>query len=87
MAKIEIDGKQYDTDHISDQAKQALGAVQFTQMEIQRLQAQLAAMQTANMTYARGLKEALEQAEAQPAATPSAPDKPLSFSGDTLKFS
>ena len=87
MAKFEIDGKQYDTDHISDQAKKALGAVQFTQMEIQRLQAQLVAMQTANMTYAQGLKQALEQSGAQPAATPSAPDKPLSFSGDTLKFS
>ena len=87
MAKFDVDGKEYDTDHISDKAKQALGAVQFTQMEIQRLQAQLAAMQTANMTYAQGLKQALEQAGAQTAATPSAPEKPFNFSGDTLKFS
>ena len=84
MAKFDVDGKEYDTDHISDKAKQALGAVQFTQMEIQRLQAQLAAMQTANMSYVRGLKEALEQGGGQP--TPSTSENPFAFRGDTLKF-
>ncbi len=61
MAKFTIDGKEYDTDHLSDEAKNALGALQFTEVEIQRLQAKLAAMQTARMAYANGLKQALEK--------------------------
>ena len=79
MAKITIDNKEYDTDALSDDAKKALGALQFTEMEIQRLQAQLAAMQTARMVYANGLKQALEKSNS------AVPD--LSKMGDTIQFS
>lgn len=74
MAKINIDGKEYDTDTLSDEAKNALGALQFTEVEIQRLQAKLAAMQTARMAYANGLKQALEKSAAP------------QFTSETLKF-
>ncbi len=79
VAKITIDNKEYDTDTLSDDAKKALGALQFTEMEIQRLQAQLAAMQTARMVYANGLKQALEKSSS------TTPD--FSQMGGTIKFS
>ena len=79
MAKVTIDGKDYDTDTLSEEAKNAIGALQFSEMEIQRLQAQLGAMQTARMVYANALKQALEKSGS---ATPD-----LSKMGDTIQFS
>jgi hypothetical protein len=78
MAKINIDNKEYDTETISDEAKKALGALQFVEMEIQRLQATLAAMQTARMVYANGLKLALQNGNA---------GAPVSIANDTIQFS
>ncbi len=79
MAKIKIDDREYDTDSLSEEAKNALGAVQFTDSEIQRLQAKLAALQTARMAYASGLKHALEKQSST---------NPLSMiKGDTIQFS
>ena len=78
MAKINIDNKEYDTDTISDEAKNTLGALQFTEIEIQRLQARLAAMQTARMAYANSLKQALENGNTKP---------PVSVANDTIQFS
>ena len=80
MPKITIDNKDYDTDTLSDESKQLLGLLQFTEVEIQRLQAKLAAMQTARMAYINGLKQALEKGVA-PAPTPQ-----ISLSGDTIQF-
>jgi len=79
MAKITIDNKEYDTDTLSDEAKNALGALQFSEMEIQRLQAKLAAMQTARMVYANGLKQALEKGVNS--------GSNISLKGDTIQFS
>ena len=79
MATITIDGKEYDVDKLSDEAKNQLGALQFSDAEIQRLQAQLAMMQTARVAYANALKIALEKGAA---AAPS-----ISLAGDTIQFS
>jgi hypothetical protein len=76
MAKITIDNKEYDTDALSDEVKGNLAAMQFTDAEIQRLQAKLAAMQTARSAYARAVQEGLD-------------GKPSPFadiSGDTIQF-
>ncbi len=78
MAKITIDGKEYDTDALSDDAKKALAALQFAEMEMQRLQAKLAAMQTARIAYANGLKQALESGKVK---------APVSLVNDTIQFS
>lgn len=83
MAKITIDNKEYDTDHMSDEAKNSLGALQFTEVEIQRLQAKLAAMQTARMVYASGLKQALDKPQ-QPNPAPASVGH---FAGETIQFS
>ena len=70
MTTINIDNIDYDTDKLSDEAKAQLVSLQFCDQELQRLQAQAAAIQTARMTYAKALQSAL-------------PAMPL---GDTLKF-
>ena len=70
MTTINIDNIEYDTDKLSDDAKAQLVSLQFCDQELQRLQAQAAAMQTARMAYAKALQSAL-------------PAMPTS---DTLKF-
>ena len=70
MTTINIDNIEYDTDKLSDEAKAQLVSLQFCDQELQRLQAQAAAIQTARMAYAKALQSAL-------------PAMPTS---DTLKF-
>ena len=60
MPNIKIDGKDYDTDSLSDEAKKQLSNLQFTQSEIMRLQSQLALAQTAPAAYTNALKLELE---------------------------
>ena len=59
MTTITIDNKEYDFDKLSDEAKAQLVSLQFCDQELQRLQAQAAAYQTARMAYAKALNEAL----------------------------
>ena len=70
MTTINIDNIEYDTDKLSDDAKAQLVSLQFCDQELQRLQAQAAAIQTARIAYAKALNDAL-------------PPMPA---GDTLKF-
>ena len=70
MTTINIDNVEYDTDKLSDDAKAQLVSLQFCDQELQRLQAQAAAIQTARMAYAKALQSAL----------------PAMPAGDTLKF-
>lgn len=59
MPKITIDGKDYDTDKLSDDAKAQLVSLQLTDKEISRLKIQLAIAQTARNAYAKALQELL----------------------------
>ena len=59
MAIIKIDNKDYDTDHLSDEAKNQMANIQVTDQEIQRLQVRLAIAQTARNAYAQALSAAL----------------------------
>jgi hypothetical protein len=70
MTTIKIDNVEYDTDKLSDEAKAQLVSLQFCDQELQRLQAQAAAIQTARMSYAKALQAAL----------------PTATVGDTIKF-
>lgn len=56
---ITIDGKKYDADKLSDEAKTQLVNVQACDGELQRLQVQTAIAQTARTVYAQKLQEAL----------------------------
>lgn len=60
MAKITIDDKEYETDDMSEDARAQLVSLQFVNSEIPRLQAKLAAMQTAANAYSIALGKALE---------------------------
>jgi len=71
MSHITIDGKTYELDSLSNEAKAQLASLQFVDAELARLQAQAAALQTARMAYAKALQEAL----------------PAQITGDTIKFS
>ena len=82
MAKITIDGKDYDTDTLSDEVKGNLSAMQFTDVEIQRLQAKLAAMQTARMAYARAVQEGLNNV----ASSAQVVSPKIDLSGDSIQF-
>ena len=59
MTTINIDNIEYDTDKLSDEAKAQLVSLQFCDQELQRLQAQAAAIQTARIAYSNALKELL----------------------------
>jgi len=59
MPTINIDNVDYDTDNLSDEAKQQLQMLQVTEAEIGRLKVQLAIAQTARIAYANALKTAL----------------------------
>lgn len=61
MAIIKIDNKDYDTDQLTDEAKNQLANVQLTDQEIKRLQVLLAITQTARNAYAKALTAALAQ--------------------------
>lgn len=71
MTTIKVNNIDYDIDTLSKEAKDLLVSLQFCDQELQRLQAQAAALQTARQTYAKALQAAL-------------PTEPI---GDTLKFS
>ncbi len=59
MPTVKIDGKDYDSESLSVEAKSQLTSLQVTDAEIQRLQIQLAIAQTARNAYATALKTAL----------------------------
>lgn len=59
MPTIKIDNIDYDLDSLSAEAKAQLQSIQFVDQELARLQAQVAAMQTARNAYVNSLKAAL----------------------------
>jgi len=60
MASVTIDGKEYNLDDLSDKAKENLRSLQFTQGEMQKLQASLAIYNTAAAAYSAALKNELD---------------------------
>ena len=53
MATITVDGTEYDSENISDEAKNQVASLQFVKNEIARLQAQLAVYKTAEVGYVK----------------------------------
>jgi len=60
---IDIDGKSYELDKLSGEAKAQLGNIQAVDAEIQRLKQRKAIAQTARNAYARALQEELAKLE------------------------
>ena len=63
MLTIKIDGKDYNTEKLSADAKAQLTRLQFVDAELKRLQGQAAALQTARIAYANALKAVLPEAK------------------------
>tara|TARA_B110000503_G_scaffold125219_1_gene192573 strand:- start:562 stop:753 length:192 start_codon:yes stop_codon:yes gene_type:complete len=59
VLNITIDDKEYDLTTLSEDAQAQLTSMQFCDAELQRLQNQAAALQTARLAYANALKAAL----------------------------
>ena len=59
MATLNIDGKEYESEDLSQTAKDTIVSLKFVQGEIKRLEATLAVYKTAATAYTRGLKEEL----------------------------
>jgi len=60
---VKIEGKDYELDTLSDNARAQIVNLNVTDQEIARLQAQLAIAQTARASYANALKLELDKAE------------------------
>lgn len=59
MAKISIDGKEYDTDALSDEAKGHIQNIQACEQKLADLKREQAIVRTARNAYAQALKNAL----------------------------
>lgn len=57
---LTVDGKEYDPSTISDNAKNIIANIQFSDQELARLRMQNAALQTARQAYLNALKKELE---------------------------
>ena len=60
MAKVNIDGQEYEFDDLSEKAKGNLLSRQFVQAELKRLDAQVAVFKTAEVGYMKELKGELD---------------------------
>lgn len=59
MAKVSIDGVEYDTDTMSQECRQQLEMLVMTEQKIRQMQAEIAMLQTARQAYATALKGSL----------------------------
>jgi len=59
MAKVTIDGKEYETDDMTDEARRQLQNVAFCDRKLEELRNETAVIQTARNSYARGLGQLL----------------------------
>ncbi|WP_300056372.1 DUF6447 family protein [Sulfitobacter sp.] len=62
---IEIDGKSYEIDSLSDEAKSQFGNIRAVDAELKRIEQRKAIAQTARNAYARALQEELAKVEPQ----------------------
>ena len=60
MAKVNIDGKDYEYDDLSNDQKAQVVSLRFVQEELKRLSAQIAVYKTAERSYSLALKDQLD---------------------------
>lgn len=59
MAKITIDGTEYETEALSENGKAQVASLQFLQSHMQQLRNEIAVLETAKRSYQRALKTEL----------------------------
>lgn len=64
MPIIKIDNKDYEFDTLSEETKAQLTSLQFVDAELKHLNAKAAVLQTARMSYAKAVNEALSASQA-----------------------
>ncbi len=60
MPKITVDGIEYNTEDLSDNGKAQLASLQFLEVQMKKIKAEIAVYQTARSAYASVLKQELE---------------------------
>ena len=60
MPKITLDEIEYDTEDLSDNGKAQVASLQFLEVQMQKLQSEIAVYQTARHSYLAALKQELE---------------------------
>ena len=63
MAKVSIDGVEYDTESLSKDALAQLQSIQFVDSELTQLNARIATMNTARLAYSAALQDLLPQVQ------------------------
>ena len=61
MPKVNIDGIEYNTEDLSDNGKAQLASLQFLQVQMSKIQSEIAVYQTARNSYLTVLKQELEK--------------------------
>lgn len=69
---LTIDGKEYDLDKLSEEARNQVVNLRVTDQEIARVKQQLAIYQTARSTYAQALKKSLPEVDGADVQEPTA---------------
>ena len=71
MPLIKINDKEYDSDSLSDAAKQQLSSLVFVQNELKKLNSEIAVYKTAEISYSLALSRAIEdQPQPEPSTIP-----------------
>ena len=60
MPKITVDGIEYNSEDLTDNGKAQLASLQFLEVQLNKLQSEIAIYQTARQAYAAALKAELE---------------------------
>ena len=63
MPKITVDGIDYNTEDLSDNGKAQLASLQFLDVQLKKIQGEIAVYQTARNSYVAALKAELEKQE------------------------
>lgn len=60
MPKITVDGTEYNTEDLSDNGKAQLASLQFLEVQMSKLNSEIAVYQTARNSYIAALKSELD---------------------------
>ena len=63
MPKFTVDGMEYNTEDLSDNGKAQFASLQFLEVQMQKLQSEIAVYETARAAYAAQLKRELESVD------------------------
>lgn len=70
MPKITIDGIEYNSEDLSENARAQLASLQFLEVQLQKLRNEIMIYQTAQRTYLAALKAELDKHDTDPAIHP-----------------